>query len=313
LIKIVNEYLLGKDHYMNYFDERHFCLSITFRLALLIGIFICEYTLASKPDMARYYEKRLQQGGYQTDTSEGIISATKSKSSFERHIALELLAERSPKEAINVLKQSLNDEAITVRRAAAHLLGTLGDKSGLEQMQKDFEEFIPKEEEPNDPNILKDSKKLEKWKATQDWYAGTALEIGKVLAEYGDFRAYELAVKEGLSDASSATKSRSAVVLGEIGKRASGRLKEDAVAVLCRMAESEKAPTVFREVWRMADEIGGGVEIQILEKAISNPHQAEKEIGITRTILWTAKKKMQTNLSPVVEPNGSPEPNRPPK
>jgi HEAT repeat protein len=69
-----------------------------------------------KPDRA----KQLQAKGYKTDTPEQIIEATKSKSYFIRHIALELLTQRTGEKAISTLKEALNDPRIEVRWRAAH-------------------------------------------------------------------------------------------------------------------------------------------------------------------------------------------------
>jgi hypothetical protein len=279
---------------------------------ILISGVLFETSKASCPDPVALAERSLRQKGINTDKDDEIIKASQSKDVLIRWDSIILLEAKLGKKGIPALKQLLNDKGYEIRVKAAHSLAMLGDEGGHEQMIKDFAEYYPKEE-PNDPNILNDPKKLEKWIATQDWYSGTALEIGKVLAEYGDFRALELAIKDGLSDASASTKSRAAMVIGEIGKRATGELKENAVAVLCRMAETDENITVFRAVGIAGKNIVCDSEIQILEKAVTNPHQAEYDMRIARTALWTAKRKMQINTGPKVEPNSSPEPNGRPK
>ena len=299
---------------MSCFNRRYGYLFLFLGFIFFFGTLPNNKTFASYPDMVGYYERRLQQSGYQTNTTEGIIAAVKSKSSFERHIALELLTIRNPQEAVTILKQSLDDKAITVRCASAHLLGVLNDKSGLERMQKDFEELVPKEEEPNDPNILRDKREMEQWTRKHRYRITTALEIGKVLAELGDFRAYDLAAKEGLTSEHELgyLRLRAAETLGEMGKKDFSELKiqgKDPIEILCKMAETEKERAIFTRVRTAANGIGGKAEVQILEKAVTNPHQAEEDIRIAGGILNRAKWKMQANKRTISEPNNSPEPN----
>ena len=267
---------------------------------LLAGNLLWGDTYVSHADKTPYYQRRLQQDGYNTETADGIIAATKSKSSFVREIALELITSRSPKDAVPALKQALNDKQIDVRRTAAHLLGTLGDKEGLEQMQKDFEAFVPKEEEPNDPNIIRKPDTLDQWTKNHRYRICTALEIGKVLAELGDFRAYNLAAKEGLTDTKElgAIRMRAAEVLGEIGKKDVNELKTqgmEPIAVLCKMAETEKEWAVFHRIETVANEIGEKAAVQIYEKAVINSNIAKDKKDITKMVLKELKEKTEPN------------------
>jgi len=293
---------------MKYFkDIRIICLLSLIEFIFVSG-FLLDISNASCFDMVNYSERILRQKGINTDDDNEIIKASQSKDVLIRHDAIVLLEAKLGKNGIPALKQLLNDNIFGIRKNAAHSLAMLGDESGHEQMIKDFEVFNPKEE-PNDPNILNDSKALNIWRRDHGWYVTEALEIGKVLAEYGDFRAYELAVKIGLSNDLGYKRWKAAEVLGEIGKRATGELKENAVVVLCRMAETDENITVFRAVRMAGDKIGGESEIQILEKAVTNPHQAEEDIRIAGGILNRAKWKMQANKRTISEPNNSPEPN----
>jgi len=270
---------------------------------LLVGTLSCECVYGSCTNKEYSCKSYLQQDGYKTDTIEDIIYATKSNSYFIRHVALDLLTIRYPQEAMPVLKQSLNDKEIVVRCTAAHRLGTLGDKSGLEQMQKDFEEFIPRENEPNDPNILKAPGTPEKYKWSKGYRILTALEIGKVLAELGDFRAYDLAVREGLTDAneSGTIPIKAAEVLGEIGKHDANELKThgmDPIAILCKMAETEERWIYYDQIRRIANEMGGEAAVQINKKASINPNGAKMTAeleNIKKKILTESKKKSEPN------------------
>lgn len=257
----------------------------------------------SIPNLEKSAQRQLEADGYKTDTAGEIISATKNNSYVTRYLALELLAKRYPQEAMPVLKQSLNDKEIVVRCKAAHLLGTIGDKSGLEQMQKDFEEFVPKENEPNDPNILKAPGTPEKYKWSKKYRVLKSLEIGKVLAELGDFRAYNLAAREGLTDTneSGTIPIRAAEVLGEIGKRDANELKArgmDPVAILCKMAETEKEWIFFNKIKKIASEIGGEAKVQIYEKAEANPNRAKMQADLenkTKMVIEQSKRKSEPN------------------
>ena len=288
---------------MNCSEKSQTTLLILLGTMLLVGTLSCECVYGSSLNKEYFWQSQLRENGYQTDTAEDIISATKSSSYFIRHVALDLLTRRYPQEAMPALKQSLNDKEIVVRCAAAHLLGTLGDKSGLKQMQKDFEAFAPKEEEFNDPNILRDPNALEQRTKNHRYRILTALEIGKVLAELGDFRAYNLAVKEGLSDAnkSGTITIRAAEVLGEIGKKDVNELKTqgmEPIAVLCKMAETEKEWGIFHAVESIANEIGGKATVQIYEKAAINPNISKEKIDITKMVLTELKEKAEPNTPP---------------
>lgn len=113
----------------------------TILITTVLVTFFCFTAQASCPNMARYWEKTLQRKGFSTDTPGQIIEAAKSESYFVRYIALRLLTDRTGKEA-------LNDPHVKVRWTAAHLLGTLGDKSGSECMQLDFAELVPRNGAP---------------------------------------------------------------------------------------------------------------------------------------------------------------------
>jgi HEAT repeat protein len=258
--------------------------------------------------MAKYWQGELQHLGVQADNNVQIIKAAQSNDAEVRYLAVGLLALRLGQDGIPVLRQALDDNFIAIRIKAAHFLGTLADKSGLERMQKDFEEFIPKEEEPNDPKVLRDERALDQWKKNHRYRISRALEVGKVLAELGDFRAYDLAAREGLTTEYElgAIRMRAAEALGEIGKKDVNELKiqgKDPIDVLCRMAETEKETAVFRRVRIVANEIGGKSEVWILERAANSSHQSERELNITRAILADVKRRVDPNSFLTVDPN----------
>lgn len=271
-------------------------------LAILITTvlvtFVCFTAQASCPDMARYWEQSLQRKGFSTDTPEQIIEAAKSESYLVRYIALHLLTDRIGKEAITTLKEALNDPHVKVRWTAAHLLGTLGDKSGLEQMQLDFGELVPRNgaTEPADPNIAEDTKALERWQRHRRYRIRQALEVAKVMAELGDRKGYGLAAKEGLLNIRATSRSLSADVLAEIAKTDEAILAvegKDPVTVLCVMAESEDRITVFKRIRMHAINLGGTRGVRILEKAQDNTHQTDQELRWIRMAIDYLKEKMK--------------------
>jgi len=192
------------------------------------------------PDRA----KQLQEYGYSTDTPEQIIEATKSEGYFVRIIALELLTQRTGREAIPTLKEALNDARIEVRSRAAHWLGTLGDKSGLEQMRKDLKELAPKNGAPfpPDPNVT-DPNEIKKREGKRNLRLYNGLLAAKVLAELGDRSGYELAARMALEGSWRWQRYEAIFTLIEIAKAGETALRAeglDPVLILCVVAESEK-------------------------------------------------------------------------
>ena len=268
-------------------------------MTTVLVTFLCFTAQASCPDITRYLEETLQRKGFSTDTPAQIIEATKSESYFVRYIALCLLTDRTGKEAVATLKEALNDPHVKVRLNAAHLLGTLGDKSGSERMKLDFAELVPRNgaTEPADPNIAEDTKALEQWQRHRRYRIKQALQVAKVLAELGDRSGYELAAREGLLSIRATSRSFSAEVLAEIAKTDEAILSaegKDPVTVLCVMAESEEQVYVFQRIMTSANRLGGRLGVRILEKAKDNPHQADKEIRAVRRTLDYLKEKMKT-------------------
>lgn len=271
----------------------------TIFITTVLVTFVCFTAQASCPNMTRYWETTLQRKGFSIDTPGQIIEATKSESYFVRYIALHLLTDRTGKEAITTLREALNDPHVKVRWTAAHLLGTLDDKSGLERMQLDFAELVPRNgaPEPADPNIAEDTKAMEQWKKRRLYRISRALEVAKVMAELGVRRGYGLAATEGLENPLAANRTRAVEVLAEIAKTDEAILAaegKDPVTVLCVMAESEERITVFRRIRTYANRLGGTRGVRILEKAKDNPHQADQELHWVRRSLDHLKEKMKT-------------------
>jgi pimeloyl-ACP methyl ester carboxylesterase len=144
---------------------------------------------------------------------------------YHFHAELGLLAERDGKKAIPILKNALVNSNPKVRWAAADMLITLNDASGLEQMKKDLKTFSS------------DRKYLEH-----------ALEVARVLAELGDISGYELAADSAANGTTPGQRWRAAVVLANIANTDKTALQAagvDPIAVLKTMAAQEKHEGVF--------------------------------------------------------------------
>lgn len=237
----------------------------------------------------------LQQLGYPTDTAEQILAATKSESYFVRHQALEVLTKRIGKEAIPTLKLFLADPKVEVRTRAAHFLGTLGDKSGLEQMRKDLKDLAPHNGVPLplDPN--EDPETAKKKQARRNSDLVEALRVAKVLAELGDHRGYKLATGMALDGPLSVQRSEAVFVLVEIAKTDKKILSTqgiDPVSVLCKMAESERGQVPFGILVNLAHEkLDPDIAVRILEIAKNSQNQSETRRRAAQIILDQVKAK----------------------
>jgi HEAT repeat protein len=245
------------------------------------------------------YAKELQYKGYATDTPEQIVEATKSQSFYVRSCALKLLTERIEKKAIPLLKQSLNDPRFEVRFDAAHLLGTLGDKSGLEQMRQDLKEFAPDNGAPvpPDPNVV-DPNQIKERESKRNLRLCYGLRASRVLAELGDRRGYELARSRGLDGTWPLLRQEAIYVLLEIAKTDPTILATenmDPASVLYVMAESEKNQAVFSSLISLVQKLHYNISLYVLERAVNSHHQSEKMRNVAKCIL--DKVKAQKNAS----------------
>lgn len=239
----------------------------------------------------------LRSKGYPADTTEQIIKATQNESYFIRHVALTLLTERKGKQAIPELKEALNDPRMEVRWRAAHLLGTLGDRSGVERMRQDLREFAPNNgaPAPADPNI-QDKNKVTEPERKRNLRLYYGLHAAKVLAEFGDRRGYKLAVRMALTGKLAAQRSEAIRVLVEIAKTDKEILvkeKIDPVSDLCAIAQFEKVPSVFGKLTSYVEELSENDAVLILESATKSTYQPKEIQEVTKYRLAKAKKRAE--------------------
>jgi hypothetical protein len=135
---------------------------------------------------------------YPYETTEQIMTATKSANPGVRRGALHLLAVRIGEKSIPVLKEALRDEWVGVRMQATSLLAAFGDGSGLPVMQRDYERLTKaiqrRETDPNapgDPNDRVGVLKVLNRTATDP---ADAMMVAATLARMGDNRGFDLAV-----------------------------------------------------------------------------------------------------------------------
>jgi len=187
--------------------------------------YIREYYRAYGAEKAFQFHQPRAQHRFPWDTRQKAYRCMNDTFDYHFHGSLGLLAERKGEEAIPALKKALQDPNPKVRWAAADMLGTLDDKSGLKQMKKDLETFSSDEED------------LEH-----------ALEVAKVLAELDDNSGYELAADLAANGTTHGLRWRAAVVLAHIANTDKATLKAagmDPIAVLKTMAAEEKHEGVF--------------------------------------------------------------------
>ena len=290
------EYLILKNK-----SSRH----ISILLLLVLMISTIEGSLFPNLDIEKLLREEL---GIYTDTTEQILQATKSENGFVRLCALELFKDRIGTKAIPTLKEALDDQKMEVRWRAAHLLGTLDDKSGLERMKKDLMEFAPNNGAPVplDPNVT-DPNEIKEIEGKRNLRLSYALDAATVLAELGDRRGYELAVRMAFEGAWAVQRKKVVQVLVEIAKidekilAAEGK---DPVIVLCAMAEFEKSRTVFRKLTSSVEELRGDIAARVLEKAISSPHQSELMRNAAKRKLERVRAKIKAAENKAKESSG---------
>jgi HEAT repeat protein len=258
------------------------CILIIFLLASITSI--VESTTISTPDKKAI----LEHYGYSTNSPEQIIEATKSENYVVRLTALETLTQRTGGEAIPILKESLSDPEFEVRWRAAHFLGTLDDKGGLERMRQDLKKFAPNNGAPvpSDPNVV-DPNEIKEQEGKRNLRLYNALRAAKVLAELGDRRGFELAAGMALEGPWVLHRYEAIFTLIEIAKADESVLQAEwlcPVFFLCAVAETEKNEHVIYLLTNQVQKnLDDGSAIQILEIAKDSSNISEKARSVVRS------------------------------
>jgi len=277
---------------MSTLPPKHRCALVV--SAIFVALFVCANQVTQGEKIPMDPAKNLQQLGYPTDTLQQILTATKSRNYFVRHQALEVLSKRIGKEAIHTLRLFLTDPEIEVRCRTAHLLGTLGDKSGLEQMRQDLVRYAPQNGAPLvvDPNT--DQRTIQQQEAKRNFNLRKALKVAKVLAELGDRRGYELAVRMALEGPLDAQRYSAVEVLMEIVKTDKAILQAEGIdpfSTLCEMAAYEKSRIVFLILVNSVQKLDVDIAVPVLTIAKDNPNQTGQTRRAAERILSRIEKK----------------------
>ncbi len=182
------------------------------------------YNTIGAEDAFQFHQPRAQHR-FPWDTRHAAYRSMNNTFDYHFHGSLGLLAERKGAEAIPILKKSLQDANPKVRWSAAHLLGTLGDTSGIDQLKKDLK------------NSSSDKSRLEH-----------ALEVATILAELGDPSGYELAAHLAVNGTTHGQRWHAAVALAHLANINKAALKTaniNPVDILKTMAANEQHEGVF--------------------------------------------------------------------
>lgn len=240
-----------------------------------------------KGDWAGYLERT----NFDTSTNEGLMWALKASSDWARLCALHLLTERKAPQLTELLKEALDGDRLNIRIAAAHMLYTLGDRSGLSRMREDFKTlyFLNGITEPDelDRKLGVDRIRRRRKRPKRGPQIFYILQIAQVLAEMGDASGYEVAAQLGIKDAWDHNRLRAAKVLFEIAEAnipVSPIFNPDPVAVLSAAAKCERMREVYRYIVKRATKTLTNDAIRILTAAMENPHQSEEMLHLTRRL-----------------------------
>ncbi len=260
-----------------------------FTVMLISLCMIAQVSYCSCSDGWSLKEDVLKSKGFSVETKEDLIKASKNGNYVIRYMALQLLEKKYGKLAIPGLKESINDSHVKVRLIAAKLLAGHNDKSGLQRMQQDFQELVPRggAAEPNDPAILHDTNKLERWKGERMVRVKRALEVGSVLIDLGDLRAYDLAAAEGMLSKYAGTRRQAIEILFKVAQADEAALSEkglDPLAVIIAITQNETSDSLLRAISQRAHELEPSKALIILEEVNNSEYisQIDKEINTRR-------------------------------
>jgi hypothetical protein len=256
----------------------------------------------AKAQQTRFNEDWLREKGYDPNDNESIRKAAgDAQRPSVRSAAVELLAARIGQAAAPVVKQAVADSDQSVRCSAAKVLAAWGDETGLVRMRKDLAEQTPKRTaaeidlaaDVNQPP-KEEAKRLRTLRLTD------ALAAGKVLVEFSDRSAYDLAVRVLEGSEILACRYAAMQILTEIGKADPAVLRSenrDPDAVILGLAANEREVVMIGAMRQYAHEHRRPeVGIRILEAMAKSSHLSDdqrKGVELSLTYLKLNLEKAQ--------------------
>lgn len=218
--------------------------------------------------------ERLQSLGYPCDTLGQIETALGATDHTVRRLAVLLLAERYAERSVPRIAESLRDEHLQVRIAAARALRKHGDKSGLQPMRVAWERL-------SSPPVGKGEDAL--FQEANAAQLADVMDVALALAEFGDNRGYRLAELTALKGPLEAQRYRAIWVLTEIARTSRGKVGQDGLnpgVVLQKMAGSEKSELVQKQLLaamsRFRKELDPVVAVRVIEALAASPYASEE-------------------------------------
>jgi hypothetical protein len=244
-------------------------------------------------------ERTLRAAGYDVNSVEDLRRAMKDGDTGVREYAPILLAYKTGREAIPILKQSLDDSSLRIRCKVARVMGILGDLSGLERMRKDLARLTkeqPKKDVPKtEPIALAKDESL--YTRSKDGQLSLALKPALVLAEFGDSSGYQIAAEAAVQNKFGAIRADAIAVLAELGRIDQATLQARGLnpeAVLLVVAESETDPFLLECLHGcVRGRMRPVSAIKILEKIEQSPHLSDRGRQIVTSGLQTVRRQLE--------------------
>jgi len=213
------------------------------------------------------------------------------ESFLERIFAIQVLSYKFGKEALPVIKNSIDDPEPRVRCMAARMMAILGDKSGFERMRKDIIEYTQKNKK-NDSSSEQNNLSLSMRTRLKRLNHYDAINAAHVLSEFGDSSGFELAKQTASNhDNSIIVRVYAIEVLTELERTIDeSTLKEQGIepeAVLIEIAGSETDTRILQHlIGFVMNNMKPTSQIRILEKL-------QESTNSSGTILNSAKRNVE--------------------
>ena len=239
---------------------------------------------------------RLLANGINVNELSTVREAAVSESRHVRILCIQYLASLGED-----VSHHLIDDELRVRVEVAKLLvGTPARDAGLTTMKKDYERLISNGMASDRQTFLNLRSQI-----SEDRSLINALEVGKVLAMYGDNRAVKLAqfaVEHAPLEAQRyraiwilETVLRSEATLAKMGLPTTSNMKSSIKATLTQCAENERDEFVVKQLIASMGRVGGREALDILS---SIEHAANQSPSIQKRVRAAARKIKEAEKTP---------------